>query len=169
MATSLFDLTVPAFARSLINLTTQLDKAAAYAERKKFDSKALADARLTADMLPFTSQVQIACDTAKGAVARLAGIEPPKHEDNEKTLAELKARVAKTLDFIGTVKEAQFTGAETREVVLKFPSVTLKFSGLDYVTRFALPNFYFHATMAYALLRENGVELGKVDFLGTIQ
>jgi len=84
-------------------------------------------------------------------------------------LAELKARVAKTLDFIGTVKAAQFTGAETREVVLKFPPVMLKFSGLDYVTKFALPNFYFHATMAYALLRENGVELGKGDFMGTIQ
>jgi len=169
MSTSLYHFTVPAFTLALTNLSKQVDKAVAYSEQKKFDSKVLAEARLIADMLPFTAQVQIACDTAKGVMARLTGIEPPKHEDNEKTLAELKARIAKTMDFIGSVKPEQFVGAETREVVLKFPSLTLQFNGQDYVTKFALPNFYFHLTMAYAVLRKNGVELGKGDFLGAIQ
>jgi hypothetical protein len=169
MASSLYDFTVPALTVSLNNLSKQLDKASAHAEQKKFDSKVFADARLIADMLPLTSQIQIACDNAKGAVARLAGIDPPKHEDNEKTFPELKARIAKTLDFISTVKREQFAGAETREIVLKFPQVTFKFSGQDYVTKFVLPNFYFHVTTAYVILRKNGVELGKGDFLGAIQ
>lgn len=169
MSTSLYDFSVPAFTLTLTNMLNQLDKAAAHAERKKFDTKALADARLIADMLPLTRQVQIACDNAKGPVARLAGMESPKHEDNETTFAELKARIAKTLDFIKTVKREQFVGAETREIVLQFPSLTLKFIGQDYLTKFALPNFYFHATMAYALLRQNGVEIGKGDFMGAIQ
>ena len=166
---SLYDHSVPALSLALTNLSNQIDKAAAYAERKKFDSKALVDSRLIADMHSFARQVQIACDNAKGPVARLAGIEPPKHEDNEITLADLKARVAKTLDFIQSVKREQFAGAETRDIVLVFPQLTLKFKGQDYLTKFALPNFYFHVTMAYALLRKNGVELGKGDFLGAIQ
>lgn len=166
---SLYDFSVPAFTLALTNLSNQMDKATAYAERKKFDTKAFADARLIADMLTFTKQVQIACDNAKGPVARLAGIDNPKHEDNEATFAELKARIAKTLDFIKTAKPEQFAGAEKREIVLQFPQLTLKFSGQDYLTRFALPNFYFHVTMAYALLRQNGVELGKSDFIGAVQ
>jgi uncharacterized protein len=169
MTASLYDFTVPALTRALTNMSNQLDKAKAYAEQKKFDFKALADSRLIADMLPLTAQIQIAADNAKGAVARLAGIDPPKHEDNEKTYEELKARIAKTLDFIQSVPREQFVGAESRQVVLKFPSVTLTFTGQDYATKFALPNFYFHATMAYALLRKNGVELGKTDFMGAIQ
>jgi hypothetical protein len=169
MTASLYDMTVPVFTLALTNLSKQIDKALAYAETKKLDGKVLADARLIADMLPFTAQVQIATDNAKGAVARLAGIDPPKHEDNEKTLPELKARIAKTLDFIASVKKEQFVGAETRDIVLKFPQLTLNFKGQAYVTTFALPNFYFHATMAYAILRKNGVELGKGDFLGAIQ
>jgi hypothetical protein len=166
---SLYDFSVPAFTLALTNLSNQMDKATAYAERKKFDTKAFADARLIADMLTFTKQVQIACDNAKGPVARLAGIENPKHEDNEATFAELKARIAKTLDFIKTAKPEQFAGAEKREIVLQFPQLTLKFAGQDYLTKFALPNFYFHVTMAYALLRHNGVELGKGDFIGAVQ
>ena len=169
MATSLYDVTVPVFTLALKNLDKQLDKAIAFAEKKKVDSAVLGGARLIIDMLPLTAQVQIACDNAKGGVARLAGVESPKHEDNEKTLQELKARVAKTLEFIGTVKREQFAGAETREVVLKFPGMTLNFNGMDYATKFLLPNFYFHATTAYAILRKNGVELGKGDFLGNIQ
>jgi len=169
MSTSIYDFSVPAFTLALTNMAHQLDKAAAYAEQKKFDTKALADARLIADMLPLTRQVQIACDNSKGPVARLAGIEAPKHEDNETTFAELKARIAKTLDFIKSVKPEQFVGAETRDVVLQFPGLTLKFKGQEYLTKFALPNFYFHASMVYALLRQNGVELGKGDFLGKIQ
>jgi len=168
-ATSLYDFSVPLLAMALTNMSNQLDKAAEYAERKKFDTKALADARLIADMLPLTRQVQIACDNAKGPVARLAGIEAPKHEDNETTFSDLKARIAKTLDFIKSIKAEQFVGAETRDVVLQFPGLTLKFKGHDYLTKFALPNFYFHATLVYALLRQNGVELGKSDFLGKIQ
>jgi uncharacterized protein len=170
MSASLYDFTVPAFERALTNLSNQLDKAKAFATQKKFDFKALAEARLIADMLPLTSQIQIASDNAKGCVARLAGIDAPKYEDNETTYEELKARLAKTLDFISSVKREQFAGAEAREIVLKFPQVTLTFNGgQDYVTKFALPNFYFHATLAYALLRKNGVELGKPDFMGAIQ
>ena len=169
MSTSLYNFSVPVFVLALNNLNKQVDKAIAYAEPKKVDGAVFAGTRLVVDMLPFSAQVQIACDNAKGAVARLAGVEPPKHEDSEKTLAELKTRITKTLDFINTLKPEQFNGAETREVVLKFPNMTLKFNGLDYITKFALPNFYFHATMAYAILRKNGVELGKGDFLGNIQ
>jgi hypothetical protein len=169
MSASLYDFTVPAFVRALTNLSNQLDKGKALATQKKIDLKALAETRLIADMHPLTSQIQIASDNAKGCVARLAGIDPPRYEDNEKTYEELKARLAKTLDFINSVKREQFAGAETREIVLKFPQVTLTFNGQDYVTKFVLPNFYFHATMAYALLRKNGVELGKPDFMGAIQ
>jgi hypothetical protein len=166
---SLYDFTVPAFIRALKNLSHQLDKAQAHATAKKVDFQAFAQARLIADMRPLTSQVQIACDNAKGCVARLAAIEAPKHEDTETTYEELKARIGKTIDFIASVKPEQFAGAETREVVLNFPGLTLKFNGQDYVTKFALPNFYFHVTMAYALLRKNGVDIGKADFLGNIQ
>jgi hypothetical protein len=169
MSVSLYDVSVPVFIRSLSNLATILDKAAQHGETKKVDPKVFPATRLIADMLPLTSQIQIACDTAKGAAARLAGVEPPKHADTETTLDELKARVAWTLDFIQTVKREQFQGAETREIVLQFPSRTLKFTGLDYVTKFVLPNFFFHVTTAYALLRKNGVEIGKMDFLGNIQ
>jgi hypothetical protein len=169
MSTSLYNFSVPVFALALTNLSKQVDKAIAYAEPKKVDGAVFAGTRLVVDMMPFSAQVQIACDNAKGAVARLVGVEPPKHEDSEKTLAELKTRITKTLEYINTLKPEQFNGAETREVIVKFPHTTLKFNGLDYITKFALPNFYFHATMAYAILRQNGVELGKGDFLGNIQ
>jgi len=169
MTASLYDFTVPALVRALTNLSSQLDKAKAHAEQKKCDFKAFAEARLIADMRPLTSQVQIACDNAKGAVARLSGIEAPKYEDNETTFEELKARIGKTLDFVNSVKREQFAGAEDRTIVLQFPSLTLKFTAQDYITKFLLPNFYFHATMAYALLRQNGVDIGKQDFMGAIQ
>src|ERR1700722_8660459 len=169
MSVSMYDVSIPIFTLSLNNLSAILDKAASQAETKKVDPKALPAARLIIDMLPLSSQIQIACDTAKGAAARLAGIEAPKHEDTEATLDELKARIAKTLDFIKSVKPEQFKDAETREIILKFPQNTLKFNGINYLTNFVLPNFFFHMTMAYALLRKNGVELGKRDFLGPIQ
>jgi hypothetical protein len=168
MSVSLYDVSIPVFTLSLTNLAAILDKAATYEEGKKVDPKVIPQARLIVDMLPLSAQVQIACDTAKGAAARLAGVAVPKHEDTEATLAELKARVGKTLDFIKTIKSEQLQGAETREIVLQFPQTTLKFSGLNYVTNFVLPNFFFHVTMAYALLRKNGVDLGKRDFLGPI-
>jgi hypothetical protein len=166
MSVALFDVSIPIFTLSLNNLAAILDKAARHAEQKKVDPKALPAARLIVDMLPLSAQIQIACDTAKGAVARLAGVDIPKHEDTEATLAELKARVLKTLEFIRTIKPEHLQGAESREVILQFPQNTLKFTGLNYLTNFALPNFFFHVTMAYALLRKNGVELGKRDFLG---
>jgi len=169
MSISLYDVSIPVFTLTLNNLSAILDKAESHGEAKKVDPKVIPQARLIVDMLPLTSQVQIACDTAKGAAARLAGVAVPKHEDTEATLAELKTRVAKTLDFIKTIKPEQLQGAETREIVLQFPQTTLKFSGLNYLTNFALPNFFFHVTMAYALLRKNGVDLGKRDFLGPIQ
>jgi hypothetical protein len=169
MSVSLYDVSIPIFTLSLNNLAAILDKAASHAEDKKVDPKVLPATRLIADMLPLSAQIQIACDTAKGAAARLAGVEIPKHEDTEATLAELKARVAKTLDFVKTIKPEQLQGAETRQIVLQFPQNTLKFTGVNYVTNFVLPNFFFHMTMAYALLRKNGVDLGKRDFLGSIQ
>ena len=169
MSVSLYDVSIPIFTLSLNNLAAILDKAASYAQSKKVDPKVLPAARLIIDMLPLSSQVQIACDTAKGAAARLAVVEVPKHEDTEVTLDELKARVAKTLDFIKTIKREQLQAAETREIVLQFPQTTLKFTGINYLTNFVLPNFFFHVTTAYALLRKNGVDLGKRDFLGQIQ
>ena len=169
MSVSLYEVSIPVLSLGLNNLAAILDKAASHTETKKVDPKALPAARLIIDMLPLSAQIQIACDTAKGAAARLAGIEIPKHEDTEATLDELKARIVKTLEFIKSIKPDQLQGAETREITLKFPQSTLKFTGVNYLTNFVLPNFYFHVTMAYALLRKNGVELGKRDFLGPIQ
>jgi hypothetical protein len=169
MSVSVYDVSIPVFTLSLTNLAAILDKAASHGESRKLDPKVFPAARLIVDMLPLSSQIQIACDTAKGAAARLAGVEVPKHPDNETTLDELKARVAKTLDFIKTVKREQLEGAESREIVLQFPQLTLKFTGLNYLTNFVLPNFFFHVTTAYALLRKNGVDLGKRDFLGQLQ
>src|SRR5271165_6183096 len=146
---SLYDISIPALIRGLTNMSAILDKAAAHAAAKKFDSVALAQARLYPDMYPLTRQVQIACDTAKGAAARLAGIEIPKHEDTEATLAELKQRVAKTLNFLKTVTPEQLKGAESRAIELKTPNGSLNFTGQSYVTHFVLPNFYFHESMAY--------------------
>jgi hypothetical protein len=169
MSVSLYDVSVPIFTLSLKNLSVILDKAQQHAEAKKVDPKALPAARLIIDMLPLSAQIQIACDTAKGAVARLAGVEIPKHADTETTVPELVARISKTLEFLKTLEPGQFQGAETREIVLQFPQNTMKFTGLNYLTNFVLPNFFFHVTMAYALLRKNGVEVGKRDFLGPIQ
>jgi hypothetical protein len=169
MSISLYDFSISLMSRGLHNLSVILDKAAAHAEARKIDPLALAQARLFPDMFPLARQVQVACDTAKGAAARLAGIEIPKHEDTEVTLADLKQRVAKTLDFLKTVTPEQLKGAESRAIELKTQNGSMHFTGLSYMANFALPNFYFHESMAYALLRHNGVELGKKDFLGAIQ
>jgi hypothetical protein len=120
-------------------------------------------------MHPLTRQVQIACDTAKGAAGRLAGVDIPKHEDTETTLDELKQRIAKTLDFLKTVSADQVNSAETRTIEIKFPNGAWKFTALAYLSDFVLPNFYFHESMVYALLRKSGIEIGKTDFLGAIQ
>jgi hypothetical protein len=169
MSISIYEISVQPLTRGLTNLTALLDKAAAHAAAKKFDSAVLAQSRLYPDMYPLVRQVQIACDTAKGAAARLAGIDPPKHEDTEATFADLKARIAKTLDFLKTVNAAQLKDAEGRSIELKFPNGSLKFTGIAYLTDFVLPNFYFHFSIVYALMRKAGVEIGKEDFLGAIQ
>jgi hypothetical protein len=120
-------------------------------------------------MYPLSRQVQIACDTAKGAGGRLAAMEIPKHEDTETTLPELKARIAKTLDFLKTITPEKVSGDESRTIEIKFPNGSWKFTALSYLNDFVLPNFYFHNAMVYALLRKSGVEIGKGDFLGALQ
>jgi hypothetical protein len=168
MTLSMYDLSIPVLTRGLTNLSAILDKAAAHAADRKFEPAALVQARLFPDMFPLSLQVQITCDTAKGAAGRLAGIEIPKHEDTESTLEELKQRIAKTLDFLKSVTADQMKGAESRPIEIKTPNRTLSFTGLSYLTNFVLPNFYFHESMTYALLRSSGVEIGKMDFLGAI-
>lgn len=162
----MYSMSVPVFAKTLGNLSAILDKAAAHAEAKKIDPAVLLAARLYPDMFPLTKQVQVACDFAKGTVARLAGEEPPKYDDNETTIEALKARIARTVDYVQGFQAARFAGAEERDVQMKIRDQTLSFKGLPYLAHVALPNFFFHATTAYDILRHNGVELGKRDFLG---
>ena len=166
MKISMYQASAPRFANALTNLSAILDKAQAHAEAKKIDPAVLGGLRLIADMFPLSRQVQIACDTAKGAVARLAGVEIPKYEDTEQTVAELKARIAKTLDFVASVPAARIDGSEEREVVLRLGGQERNFTGLQYLFGHAWPNFYFHVTTAYNILRANGVEIGKRDFIG---
>jgi uncharacterized protein len=166
MKISMYQASAPRFANTLKNLSAILDKAQAHAEARNIDPAVPGTLRLIADMFPLSRQVQIACDTAKGAVARLASIEIPKHEDTEQTIAELQARIAKTLDFIGSVPAARIEGSEEREVVLKMRSGEHRYTGLQYLLGHALPNFYFHVTTAYNILRANGVDIGKRDFIG---
>jgi hypothetical protein len=163
---SMYQASVPYFLRMLKNLKGVLEKGAAHAAAKKFDPVVLFNARLYPDMLPLSRQVQIASDNAKGCAARLAAIEPPKFDDTEATYAQLLERIDRTVAFLKTVKPEQVDGSEEREVVLKFPNQTLTFKGQQYLVHFAIPNFTFHATTAYNILRHNGVELGKADFLG---
>ena len=167
MKISMYQASAPRFANALRNLSSILDKAQAYAEAKKLDPAVLGGLRLIADMFPLSRQVQIACDTAKGAVARLAGAEIPKHEDTEQTIPELKARIVKVLDFIGSIPAARIDGSEEREVVMKMRGQDVKFQGMQYLFGHAWPNFYFHVTTAYNILRANGVDIGKRDFIGT--
>ena len=163
----MYQASAPRFANTLRNLSAILDKARAHAEAKKVDEQVLTSARLFPDMFALARQVQIACDSAKGAVARLAGVEIPKHEDTEKTFDELKARIAKTIAFIEGVKAAQIDGSEDKEIILKLQGKDVPFKGMQYLLGFAWPNFYFHAATAYNILRHNGVEIGKRDFIGT--
>jgi len=162
----MYQASVPRFANILKNLSAILDKAQAHVEARKIDSAALTNFRLYPDMLPMKRQVQIACDTAKGAVARLAGAEVPKHDDTEETLAELKARIAKTIDLIQAFKPAQIDGSEDKNIHLKLGQREVDFKGMQYLLGHAIPNFYFHVTTAYDILRHNGVELGKRDYIG---
>lgn len=166
MNISMYQASAPRFVNILNNLSAILDKAEAHVGAKKIDPAALTTYRLYPDMYPMARQVQSACDTAKGAVARLAGVEIPKHDDTERTFHELKARIAKTIEFIKSVKPAQLDGSEDKEIVLKRGGQEVTFKGMQYLLGFAYPNFYFHVTTAYAILRHNGVEIGKRDFMG---
>lgn len=161
MTSTIYDSSVPAFIAMLRNMRAWLDKAEA-----ESDPVALAEARLVEDMRPLTAQYQMASDSAKNAMARLMGIEPPAMPDTETTLTELKERCDKTIAFIESVDPAALEGSESRDIVMKFPSgVGYRWKGADYLRSFALPNFYFHATAAYAILRVQGVSLGKPDYL----
>ncbi|MBI2382424.1 MAG: DUF1993 domain-containing protein [Gammaproteobacteria bacterium] len=167
MSQALFRQSVPVFIRMLSNLKSMLAKAKTYAQDKKVDESVLLQARLFPDMFPLVRQVQIAGDFAKGAGARLAGVEVPKYEDNETSFDELIARLARTIDFLSGLKAEQFEGCAERVITLPFrPDQPMK--GEVYLIDFAIPNFYFHVTTAYALLRHNGLAIGKQDFVGEI-
>lgn len=166
MSISMHTASVPVFVRMLNNLLAWLDKAQAHAEARKFDTANYLGLRLAPDMLPFTRQIQIASDAAKGCVARLAGVDVPKWDDNEASLDDLRARVRKTMDYVQSIPADKIDGSESREIVLQMRAGEIRFSGENYLRHYALPNFYFHLTTAYALLRHAGVEIGKTDFLG---
>ncbi|HEX2650088.1 MAG TPA: DUF1993 domain-containing protein [Burkholderiales bacterium] len=168
MNISMYQASAPRFINTLKNLAAILEKAQAHAEAKKVDALVLTGARLYPDMFAFSRQIQTACDTAKGAIARLAGVDNPKHEDTENTFAELKARIEKTIAFIETVKPAQIDGSEEKELTIKLGPREVQWKGMQYLLGFALPNFYFHAATAYDILRHNGVELAKRDFIGNV-
>ncbi|MBD2838911.1 DUF1993 domain-containing protein [Pseudomonas sp. JM0905a] len=168
MSLSMYETSIPVLTRMLGNLSNLLKKGEANAQARSIDPKVFIDSRLAPDMYPLARQVQIASDMAKGCAARLAGVEVPSWEDTESTFEELQARIAKTLDFIKGIDAAKLEGSETRTVVLKMRSGEISFSGRDYLLGFAMPNFYFHVTAAYAILRHNGVDVGKMDYLGGV-
>ena len=166
MTMSMYQASVPVFMQMLGALSAVLDKASAHTAARKIDPAALLQARLYPDMFPFTRQVQLACDFAKNSTARLAGVEAPKMPDDEKSFDELRARVAKTLAYLKTLKPEQIDGSEEREVTIPIAGQPTTFKGQRYLLGSALPNFFFHVTTAYDLLRHNGVEIGKRDFIG---
>ena len=168
MAFTIYRASVPVFCRMLTNLGAILDKAVADAEERKIDPAVFVTARLAPDMLALARQVQVATDTAKGCGARLAGIEVPGFADTEATFPELKARIDKTVAFLEGVPADKLEGSEDRIVTIKIRGNDVSFSGADYLANFAMPNFYFHVTTAYAILRHNGVKVGKPDFLGGV-
>jgi hypothetical protein len=163
MAYDIYDASIPPLIHMLGSLSSILSKGEAHGGIDP------AEARLAPDMLPLKSQVYIATDGAKGCGARLAGVDVPKYEDIEATFPELKARIAKTIDFLKSLDRKNFAGAENKDIVLKFPSSTMEFNGADYVGQFVLPNTYFHITTAYGILRNRGVALGKGDYLGGLK
>jgi hypothetical protein len=168
MSLTMYQASVPSFVQILTALSGVLDKGQAYATAKKFDPGILLAARLAPNMFPLSRQVQIACDFAKGASARLAGAEVPSWPDQEKTFAELQERIRRTVDFVRTFKAAQIDGSEERDVSISIAGQPVSFKGQPYLIQFVLPNFYFHTSVAYAILRHNGVELGKRDFVGAV-
>ena len=168
MPLGMYQASVPAFLAMLKALTAILDKAEAYAADRNIDPEVLLNWRLTPDMFPLVRQIQIAADFAKGTTARLAGAEVPKYTDDEKSFAEIKARIAKTVKFVERFSAKDIDGSEDRAITLPVGGQEMLFKGEAYLVRFALPNFYFHATTAYAILRRCGVDIGKHDFLGMV-
>ena len=166
MSFSMYDASIPPMIRMLQNLSKILDKAVAQAKADKIDPTMLLEAKLAPDMFPLPRQIQIASDAAKGCAARLAGMDPPSFPDTETTFPELQARIAKTIAFLQSVSAEKLAGSETRQITIKNPNRTLEFTGRDFLTQHALPNFYFHLTTAYGLLRMKGIQIGKMDYLG---
>jgi uncharacterized protein len=166
VAIEIYDQTVPVFRHMMAALDGLLRKAEADAEARNIDPQVFLQGRLAPDMLPFTRQIQIATDQVKGGLSRLAGLESPKWPDDEQTFADLHARIDKAVQYAKSFEPKQFDGAETRNIELKFPNATLEFRGKDYLLSFVLPNLYFHITTAYLILRHNGVQIGKRDFMG---
>jgi hypothetical protein len=163
---SLYDAAAAPFKRTLTNLKSILNKGVEHAGNRKIEHSVLLNARLFPDMFPLIRQVQIATDMSKGAMARLAGLEIPQYEDNETTFEELQARIDKTIAFIDSIQAQQFEGAENKDITISVRKVDVHFKGQAYLLSWVLPNVYFHVTTAYNILRHNGVELGKADYLG---
>jgi hypothetical protein len=168
MSISMHSASVPVFVRMLGNMSAWLDKAEAHAKEKKFEPAVYLGARLAPDMLPFTKQIQIACDAAKFCVARLTGVDSPKFEDNEASLAELRERIRKTIDYVRSVPADAIDGSDAKDIVVPRRDGSITMKGEVYLKQFVLPNFFFHVTTVYALLRHNGVDLGKSDYLGSL-
>lgn len=168
MSMSMYEASIPAFIHTLGTLKTILQKGQAHAEARKFDPTVLVSSRLFPDMFALARQVQIASDVAKGAAARLAGVEPPKFEDIETSFPELIARIDKTVDYLKGFKPSQIDGTEERTITITIPRATLTFTGVKFLRHWALPNLFFHVVTTYNLLRHNGVEIGKADYLGQI-
>jgi uncharacterized protein len=166
MSLSMYDASVPVLVRGLGNLSSLLEKGLASAEARNIDPAVLVAARLAPDMHPLSRQVQIASDSAKGAASRLTGVDNPSWPDTETTFAELQARIKQSIDYLQTFKPEQFEGADTKSVTLPSPGGDMKFTGQEFLLGFVLPNFFFHVTTAHAILRHNGVPIGKMDYLG---
>jgi hypothetical protein len=167
MAMSMYQASIPQFTKMLSNLSNILKKGEEFAKAKNIDGAVLVGSRLAADMFPLAKQVQIACDQVKNGMARLAGVEPPKFDDNESTFAELQERIAKTIAFAKSIKPEQVDGTEAKEIKFSIREWNFEFVGDQYLMTWIIPNFYFHVTTAYNILRHNGVEIGKSDFLGS--
>jgi hypothetical protein len=168
MSLSMYQASVPAYTQMLKSLSAVLKKAEAHAEAKKIDPSVFVNARLYPDMAPLARQIQIATDQVKGGLSRLSGSEPPSWADTETTFAELQARIQKALDFAAAIKPEQIDGSEDRQIVLKIGGTDMPFKGQQFLINFSLPNFYFHIVTAYDILRHNGVEIGKRDYMGGV-
>ena len=167
MAISMYEASIPQFTKMLTNLSNVLNKGEEFAKARGIDDAVLvAESRLAPDMFPLSKQIQIACDQVKNGMARLASVERPKFEDNETTFAQLQDRIAKTIDFANSLKPAQVDGTEAKEIKFSIREWNFEFVGEQYLLTWIIPNFYFHVTTAYAILRHNGVEIGKTDYLG---